>query len=111
MRGASSKASSGGGSRASTCRTSITEFRPRPDEPGIDGGIGTVGDAPLSAGRPLVTLTMPVPSLDECIAGIQANGDRVVEPRVAIPGIGWYATCAEPGGLMFGIIESDLSVA
>ncbi len=26
---------------------------------------------------------------------------------MAIPTIGWYVTCAEPGGLMFGIIQVD----
>jgi len=27
-----------------------------------------------------------------------------------IPGIGWYATCAEPGGLLFGMIQADANV-
>jgi len=48
-----------------------------------------------------------VSNLDERIAKIKAAGGAVIEPRTAIPGIGWYATCAEPGGLMFGIIEAD----
>jgi hypothetical protein len=26
---------------------------------------------------------------------------------MAVPGIGWYATCAEPGGLLFGLIQAD----
>lgn len=76
-------------------------------EHGIDGGIGSVSDAPLSGGNPMTQVTVPVPSLDEVMALVQRNGGRVVEPKTAIPGIGWYATCAEPGGLMFGIIEAD----
>jgi hypothetical protein len=76
-------------------------------EPGIDGGIGGIGDAPLAGGRPLTQLTIPVPNLDEFTARVLAHGGRIVEPRTAIPGIGWYATCAEPGGLMFGLIEPD----
>lgn len=81
-----------------------------PEEPGIDGGIGEIKDAPhISRGQPLVNLTVPVPDLDAYIAKVQENGGSVVEPRVAIPGIGWYATCAEPGGLMFGLIEADPS--
>lgn len=80
------------------------------DEPGINGGIGAVKDTIISGGRPWVNLTMVVPRLDRCIAKVKANGGRVVEPRTAIPGIGWYATCAEPGGLMFGILEGDTSV-
>lgn len=77
------------------------------EEPGIDGGMGAIEDAAISGGRPLVTLTVPVADLDACVATIRESGGSVVEPRVAIPGIGWYATCAEPGGLMFGIIEAD----
>jgi len=41
---------------------------------------------------------------------LQANGGKILEPKMAIPGIGWYATCTEPGGLIFGIIEADPSV-
>jgi len=80
------------------------------EEPGIDGGIGAIKDTTISGGRPWVNLTVPVPSLDDCIAKVMASGGRVVEPRTAIPGIGWYATCAEPGGLMFGILEGNTSV-
>ena len=76
-------------------------------EAGIDGGIGSVNDAPLSGGNPLTQITIPVPNLDEVVALVQSNGGRVVESKMAIPGIGWYATCAEPGGLMFGVIQAD----
>lgn len=77
------------------------------DEPGIDGGIGAIADAPLSEGRPMTQVTMPVKDLDNVLAKVVANGGSIVESRMAIPGIGWYATCAEPGGLKFGLIESD----
>jgi predicted enzyme related to lactoylglutathione lyase len=77
------------------------------EEPGIDGGIGCVNDAPLSAGKPLTVVTVPVSNLDDVIALVEANGGRVVEQEIPIPGIGWYATCAEPGGLLFGLIQAD----
>lgn len=76
-------------------------------EPGIDGGIGAVKDAPLADGRPLTQVTVPVARLDEALAKVMVAGGRVVEPKLAIPGVGWYATCAEPGGLLFGLIEAD----
>lgn len=76
-------------------------------EPGIDGGIGSVKDAPIAAGLPTTQLTVPVANLDETLAKVQASGGQVIEPRMPIPGIGWYATCAEPGGLRFGVIEAD----
>jgi predicted enzyme related to lactoylglutathione lyase len=76
-------------------------------EPGIDGGIGGVANASVSGGRPMTLITMPVANLDEVLARVVASGGSIVEPRTPIPGIGWYATCAEPGGLKFGLIEAD----
>jgi len=76
-----------------------------PGEPGIDGGIGATKDAPLAVGRPLTQVTIPVTDLDEILRRVSASGGRIVEPKMPIPGIGWYATCAEPGGLMFGLIQ------
>jgi predicted enzyme related to lactoylglutathione lyase len=76
-------------------------------EPGIDGGIGAVKDTPLSEGRPMTQVTVPVANLNEVVARVVAHGGSIVEPRIPIPGIGWYATCAEPGGLKFGLIEAD----
>jgi predicted enzyme related to lactoylglutathione lyase len=81
-----------------------------PEEPGIDGGIGATRDAPLSAGRPMTQVTVPVPNLDEVLARVKSSNGRIVENKMPIPGIGWYATCAEPGGLLFGLIQADPSV-
>ena len=83
----------------------------RADEPGIDGGVGSVKDAPLCEGRPMTLVTIPVPNLVETLARVVVNGGLVVEPRTAIPGVGWYATCCEPGGLKFGLIEADSSAS
>jgi uncharacterized protein len=80
-------------------------------EPGIDGGIGAVADAALSEGRPMTLVTIPVANLDEVLARVVAAGGSIVEPRTSIPGIGWFATCAEPGGLKFGLIEADTLAA
>ena len=78
-----------------------------PDEPGIDGGMGGIADSPVCDGRPLTQLTTQVADLDATLAKVEAQGGRVVEAKMAIPGIGWYATCAEPGGLLFGLIQPD----
>jgi predicted enzyme related to lactoylglutathione lyase len=77
------------------------------DEAGIDGGIGQVSDTAVSGGKPLTQVTVPVPDLDEFMIRVQSSGGRIVEPKMPIPGIGWYATCAEPGGLLFGMIQAD----
>lgn len=76
-------------------------------EPGIDGGIGSVADAPITGGHPMTQITIPVTDLEKAVSLVLANGGRVVEPRMPIPGIGWYSTCAEPGGLTFGLIQVD----
>lgn len=76
-------------------------------EPGIDGGIGAVKDTAIAAGRPMSQLTVPVPNLDRTLAEVVTQGGRVIEPKMAIPTIGWYATCEEPGGLRFGLIQGD----
>ena len=78
-----------------------------PDEPGIDGGVGAIADTLVSEGKPLTQVTIQVPDLDQFIARVKTSGGFVVEEKMAIPGIGWYATCAEPGGLKFGLIQAD----
>lgn len=81
-----------------------------PDEPGIDGGIGEAKDAPLAKGNPMTQVTIQVENLDEVLARVKEGNGKIVEPKMPIPGIGWYATCSEPGGLLFGLIEPDASV-
>jgi uncharacterized protein len=77
------------------------------NELGIDGGIGAVRDAPLSEGRPMTQVTVPVANLDETLARVTSAGGRIVEAKMPIPGVGWYATCTEPGGLKFGLIQAE----
>jgi uncharacterized protein len=55
----------------------------------------------------MTQMTVTVPSVDEAVSKVLAGGGRILEPKMPIPGVGWYATCAEPGGLMFGMIEAD----
>lgn len=76
------------------------------DEAGIDGGIGRLADAPLAQGRPLTVLTVPVADLAATLRRVEAQGGRVVETTLCVPGVGWYATAAEPGGLMFGLLQT-----
>jgi predicted enzyme related to lactoylglutathione lyase len=77
------------------------------NELGIDGGIGAIADTSAAEGRPLTQVTIPVPSVDDYVARIIEAGGKVVESKMPIPGIGWFAACAEPGGLLFGIMEAD----
>ena len=70
-------------------------------EPGIDGGITKRGDVKT------VTNTIGVPSVDDFIGKIEAAGGVVIAPKMAVPGVGWFAYCADTEGNLFGIMESD----
>jgi predicted enzyme related to lactoylglutathione lyase len=80
-------------------------------EPGIDGGIGAVEDAPVAGSAPATHITVEVEDLRATLAKVTANGGSVIEPEMPIPGVGWYATCAEPGGLRFGVMQAHAHAA
>ena len=69
--------------------------------------MGAISGAPLSEGRPMTLVTIAVADLEATLARVTSAGGSIVEPRTPIPCIGWYATCAEPGGLNFGLIQAD----
>lgn len=71
-------------------------------EPGIDGGINRRKNQPI----PTVN-TIGVPSLDEAVRQVMANGGKVVAPKMPIPGIGWLAYCTDTEGNQFGMMQAD----
>jgi predicted enzyme related to lactoylglutathione lyase len=71
-------------------------------EPGIDGALVPRGTYP----EPTVN-TISVPSVDEFAAKIEAAGGQIVQPKMPIPTIGYYAVCKDTEGNTFGIMESD----
>jgi uncharacterized protein len=77
------------------------------NEPGINGTIGAIKDASISNGRPMTNLTVVVSDLDQMLAKVEASSGKIIEQKMPVPGIGWYATCAEPGGLTFGLMQAD----
>jgi predicted enzyme related to lactoylglutathione lyase len=72
-------------------------------EPGIDGAIM----------RRLKKNTMinyvSVPSVDKFLAKILKAGGKVIMPKTPIPGMGFYAYCADTEKNVFGIMEMDPS--
>ena len=74
--------------------------------PGIDCAIMRRGD--FSA--PVIN-TIDVPSVDEFVAKVTANGGSVVAPKMPIPGIGYFAYCKDTEGNMFGVMQNDPSAA
>src|SRR5512137_10683 len=62
-------------------------------EPGIDGGLGR--------GKPVtsdVVLTITGIKLDATLKAVEAADGKVLRPRVAIQGVGWYAGIQAPDG-------------
>lgn len=76
------------------------------DEPGIDGGVAALRDTAIASG-PMTVLVVPVADLDEMVELVETNGGTVLERRVPVPGVGWFSSCTEPGGLTFGMIQAD----
>ena len=52
-----------------------------------------------------------MPSVDEYAGKVEANGGKVVVPKMAIPGVGWLVYCQDTEGIVFGITENDPSAA
>jgi uncharacterized protein len=48
-----------------------------------------------------------VPSIDESISKVERLGGKVVEPKTAIPGMGYYAVCMDTENNVFGLLEYD----
>jgi len=70
-------------------------------EPGIDGGLGR--------GKPVGELVLSITSvkLDEAVRAVEAAGGAILRARMAIPGVGWYASFRGPDGNIFGLMEDD----
>ena len=73
-------------------------------EPGIDGAIMKRREFAQATVN-----TINVPSADEFIDKVVANGGEVAVPRMSVPGIGYMAYLRDPEGNLFGIMEADES--
>jgi uncharacterized protein len=72
-------------------------------EPGINGALfQRVEDSET-------TLTMSVDSIEEATASILAAGGKIVQDKMAIPSMGWFATCVDTEGNKFGLFTEDPS--
>ena len=72
------------------------------DKPGINGGIGRRQDPADHTSN-----SIEVASLKEAEAKIVAAGGKVLDPRMPIPGVGWFATCLDTEGNRFDLMEPD----
>src|SRR2546426_801863 len=71
-------------------------------EPGINSGLAKRGQPSMPNMN-----TIGVASLDQFSQKIAQSGGKVLQPKMAIPGIGWFASCQDTEGNMFGIIHLD----
>jgi predicted enzyme related to lactoylglutathione lyase len=74
-------------------------------QPGINGGLTPKMNR--QSGR--VTNSIDVPSVDDFSKKISTSGGKIVRPKMAIPGIGYFALCEDTDGNSFGIIQNDRS--
>lgn len=72
------------------------------NEPGIDGGLGYEEE-----GFPKVVNTIDVDDIDDVIKKIENNGGKIVNPKHAVPGVGWLAYFKDSEGVMSGIMQND----
>jgi predicted enzyme related to lactoylglutathione lyase len=56
-----------------------------------------------------VTNTIDVPSIDDFSKKISMEGGKVIQPKMAIPGIGYLAICEDTERISFGILQNDLN--
>jgi predicted enzyme related to lactoylglutathione lyase len=79
------------------------------NEPGINGGIvfrrgpAPVEDQPMNA----YFCTISVSDLAESTKRVMKCGGKVVLPRMPVRGIGWWASCRDTEGNVFGMMQED----
>jgi predicted enzyme related to lactoylglutathione lyase len=72
-------------------------------EPGINGAI-------LRRTSNLTTVnTISVISVDDAIKDIERAGGKMIQPKMPIPGIGYFSYCQDTEGNVFGVMQSDQS--
>ena len=69
--------------------------------PGINGALFQRGDDSVTS------LTMSVDSIEDASASVVAAGGKVIQEKAAVPKMGWFATCQDTEGNMFGLWEHD----
>lgn len=53
--------------------------------------------------------TIGIADLDATLDKVEEHGGKVVQPRVARPGMGWFASFEDPVGNRPGLMQTDPS--
>ena len=51
--------------------------------------------------------TIGVESIEDTLEKIENAGGRIMQPKMAIPGVGWFAAFTDPEGNNWGLMEDD----
>ena len=70
--------------------------------PGIEGAI-----AKKESDDDIIINTIGVQDIDTVIKKIKKNGGTIINPKRAIPGVGWLAYFKDLDGNLLGIMEDD----
>jgi predicted enzyme related to lactoylglutathione lyase len=70
-------------------------------EPGIDGGLAKKGPQNMNVN------TIDVENVDEAVNLVETNGGTIIQPKMAIPGVGYLAYFKDPDGNVFGLMKDD----
>jgi predicted enzyme related to lactoylglutathione lyase len=74
------------------------------NEPGVNGGLAKREDPAAH-----IVNFIDVPSIDDYTEKITANGGKILQPKQAIPGVGYVAIFQDTENNLFGIMQVDLS--
>ena len=74
-------------------------------EPGIDGAIQQRPEPGFTTVN-----TVGVISLEDSVTRITAAGGKVLQPKMPIPGQGYFALCQDTECNKFGLMQADTSV-
>jgi predicted enzyme related to lactoylglutathione lyase len=68
---------------------------------GIDGGLTRKSPQSNNAN------TIGIEDLDATIEKVEENGGTIITPKMAIPGVGWFALFKDTEDNMFGLMQED----
>jgi uncharacterized protein len=71
-------------------------------ELGINGYLSRKGETAMPTMN-----TISLSLVDKFSNLIQNKGGKMLMPKTAIPGVGWFSTCQDTEGNIFGIIEEN----
>jgi hypothetical protein len=72
------------------------------DKPGINGAI-----MPKMGPAGGTVNTVDVPDVEAYMAKVERAGGKVIMPKTAVPGVGWFSYCADTEGNVFGIMQEN----